>query len=283
MTNAYVSLDTLKSSSVLNVTGSADDSRLRALAENASRIVDRYCNRHFYVIVATRRFDGLGTPSLLIPDLVSVDSGGLKTDDDKDRVFETTWAASDYLLLPTNADPTTGGNPQSRAYAEVAVDVDAGTKSAFPSGMQTVQIAGQWGWWLHLRRAIETANAVANATTTSVTVSGLADVEAGHTLLIDSEQMYVQSYAASTLTVVRGVNGTTAASHGVDTAIDIYEYPGPIVEATIIQATRLWRRKDSAFGGFGGLPGTGQTRVSAGLDPDVALLLGQYRKLSVGA
>ena len=72
-------------------------------------------------------------------------------------------------------------------------------------------------------------------------------------------------------------------SHGVDTAIDIYEYPGPIVEATIIQATRLWRRKDSAFGGFVGLPGTGQTRVSAGLDPDVALLLGQYRKLSVGA
>ena len=286
MTNAYVSLDTLKSSSVLNVTGTADDSRLRALAENASRIVDRYCNRHFYVVVATRRFDGLGTRSrlaLLVPDLVSIDAGGLKTDDDRDRVFETTWAASDYLLLPTNADPAAGGISQSRPYVEVAVDVDAGTKSAFPSGMQTVQIAGQWGWWRHLRRATETANAVADTTTTSVTVSSRADVEAGHTLLIDSEQMYVLSYAASTLTVVRGVNGTTAASHSGAAAIDIYEYPGPIVEATIIQATRLWRRKDSAFGGSGGLPGTGQTRVSAGLDPDVALLLGQYRKLSVGA
>ena len=282
MTNAYVSLDTLKSSSVLNVTGSADDSRLHALAENASRIVDRYCNRHFYVVLATRRFDGLGTPSLLVPDLVSVDGGGLKTDDDKDRVFETTWAASDYLLLPTNADPTAGGNSQSRPYVEVAVDVDAGTKSSFPSGMQTVQIAGQWGRWRHLRRATETANAVADATTTTVTVSSRVDVEAGHTLLIDSEQMYVQSYAASTLTVVRGVNGTTAASHSGGAAIDIYEYPGPIVEASIIQAARLWRRKDSAFGSFGGLPGTGQTRVSAGLDPDVALLLGQYRKLSMG-
>ena len=282
MTNAYVSLDTLKSSSVLNVTGTADDSRLRALAENAGRIVDRYCNRHFYVVVATRRFDGLGTPSLLVPDLVSVDGGGLKTDDDKDRVFETTWAASDYLLLPTNADPTAGGNSQSRPYVEVAVDVDAGTKSAFPSGMQTVQIAGQWGWWRHLRRATETANAVADATTTSVTVSSRADVEAGHTLLIDSEQIYVQSYAASTLTVVRGVNGTTAASHSGGAAVDIYEYPGPIVEATIIQAAHLWRRKDSAFGSFGGLPGTGQTRISAGLDPDVALLLGQYRKFAVG-
>ena len=283
MTNAYVSLDTLKSSSVLNVTGTADDSRLRALAENASRIVDRYCNRHFHVVAATRRFDGLGTPSLLIPDLVSVDGGGLKTDDDRDRVFETTWAAGDYLLLPTNADPTAGGNSQSRPYVEVAVDVDAGTKSFFTRGVQTVQIAGQWGWWRHLRRATETANAVADATTTSVTVSSRADVEAGHTLLIDSEQMYVQSYAASTLTVIRAVNGTTGASHSGGAAVDIYEYPGPIVEATIIQATRLWRRKDSAFGSFGGLPGTGQTRISAGLDPDVALLLGQYRKLSVGA
>ncbi len=283
MTNAYVSLDTLKSSSVLNVTGSADDSRLRALAENASRIVDRYCNRHFYVVVATRRFDGLGTPSLLVPDLVSVDGGGLKTDDDRDRVFETTWAASDYLLLPTNADPAAGGNSPSRPYVEVAVDVDAGTKSLFTRGVQTVQIAGQWGWWRHLRRATETANAVADATTTSVTVSSRADVEAGHTLLIDSEQMYVQSYAASTLTVVRGVNETTAASHSGGAAVDIYEYPGPIVEATIIQAARLWRRKDSAFGSLGGLPGTGQTRISAGLDPDGALLLGQYRKLSVGA
>ncbi len=283
MTNAYVSLDTLKSSPVLNVTGTADDSRLRALAENASRIVDRYCNRHFCIVVATRRFDGLGTPSLLVPDLVSVDGGGLKTDDDKDRVFETTWAASEYLLLPSNADPTAGGTSQSRPYVEVAVDVDAGTKSFFTRGVQTVQIAGQWGWWRHLRRATETANAVADATTTSVTVSSRADVEAGHTLLIDSEQMYVQSYAASTLTVVRGVNGTSAASHSGGAAVDIYAYPGPIVEATIIQATRLWRRKDSAFGSVGGLPDTGQTRVSAGLDPDVALLLGQYRKLSVGA
>ena len=282
MSNAYVSLDTLKSASVLNITGATNDGRLRILAENAARVIDRYCNRHFYVMVATRKFDGLGTPSLLVPDVVSVESGGLKSDEDKDRVFETTWAVSDYLPLPSNADPTAGGNSQSRPYVQVAVDVDAGTKSAFPSGMQTVQIAGQWGWWRHLKRATKTANAIADAMTTSVTVSSRADVEAGHTLLIDSEQLYVQSYAASTLTVARGVNGTTAASHSGGGAIDIYEYPGPIAEATIIQATRLWRRKDSAFSGTGGLPGSGATAVSAGIDPDVALLLGQYRKLPLG-
>ena len=133
-----------------------------------------------------------------------------------------------------------------------------------------------------LKRASETANAIADATTTSVVVSSRADVEAGRTILIDSEQMYVKSYSSNTLTVVRGVNGTTATSHSAGAAIDIYEYPGPIVEGAIIQTARLWRRKDSAFSGVTGFPDTGQAKASIGLDPDVSLLLGQYRKLAVG-
>ena len=282
MTNAYVSLDTLKSSSVLDITGAGDDTRLRILLENVSRQADRHCNRHFFTLATTRKFDGDGGTSLLIPDLISIDSNGLKTDDNKDRTFETTWATSDFLLLPSNADPTTAGNPLSRPYTEVEVDVDAGTKSEFHLGRETVQITGQWGWWRHLKRASETANAIADATTASVIVSSRADVEAGHTILIDSEQMYVQSYSTNTLTVVRGANGTTAASHGAGSAIDIYEYPGPIVEVVIMQAARLWKRKDSAFAAVTGLPETGQARVSHRLDPDVLMLLGQYRKLAVG-
>ncbi|MCH8205980.1 MAG: hypothetical protein IH956_03145 [Chloroflexi bacterium] len=281
MTNAYVTVDAIKNSSVLDITGTGDDTRLRTVAEAVSRQVDRYCNRHFYALAQTRKFDGDGSQTLLIPDLISIDSSGLKTDDNKDRTFETTWATTDYLLLPSNADPT-GGHDLSRPYTRIEVDVDAGVRSAFSAGRQTVQIAGQWGWSRRLERATETANAVADATTTSVTVSSRVDVEAGHTLLIDSEQMYVQSYSGNTLTVARGVNGTTAASHSGGTAIDIYEYPGPIVEASIIQAARLWRRKDSAFVAATGLPETGQARSSIGLDPDVRLLMGQYRKAAVG-
>ena len=58
MTNAYVSLDTLKSASVLDITGTGDDARLRILLENVSRQVDRHCNRHFFTLAATRKFDG---------------------------------------------------------------------------------------------------------------------------------------------------------------------------------------------------------------------------------
>ena len=281
MTNAYVTLDTLKSSGGLNITGMGEDERLRTLVESVSRVIDRYCSRHFYALHATRKFDGAGSRIVLVPDLVSVDTNGVKTDD-KDRTFETTWAATDYLLLPSNADPTTSGNPQSRPYARIEVDFDAGTKSVFPAGREIVQIAGQWGWWRHLARASETANAIADATTTSITVSSRTDVESGHTILTDSEQIYVKSYSTNTLTVVRGVSGTTAASHSAGAAIDIYQYPGPIVEAAIVHTARLWRRKDSAFASVTGFPETGQVKVPSGLDPDMRLLLGQYRKLPVG-
>ncbi len=107
--NAYVSLDVLKGSGVLNITGTGDDSRLLALLENVGRVFDRFSNRQFYVLSATLKFDGDGTQRILVPDLISVDSNGLKTDDNKDRTFETAWATTDYLLLPSNADPDTTG------------------------------------------------------------------------------------------------------------------------------------------------------------------------------
>ncbi|MCH8991004.1 MAG: Ig-like domain-containing protein [Acidobacteria bacterium] len=208
---------------VLNITGTGDDTRLLTLLESVSRLIDRYCNRHFYALNATRKFDGEGIVGLLVPDLISIDTNGLKTDDNKDRTFETAWAATDYLLLPSNADPASSGNPGSRPYTSIEVDVDAGTKGAFPVGRETVQVAGQWGWWRHLKTAAETANTIADATTTSVEVSSRTDVEAGHTILIDSEQMFVESYSTNVLTVVRGVNGTTAASHDNAKAIDMVQ------------------------------------------------------------
>ncbi len=280
--NSYVTLDVFKGTGALNITGTGDDTRLLSLLESAGRMVDRYCNRHFYVLEATRKFDGAGTAVLLLPDLASIDSSGLKTDDDKDRTFETTWATTDYLLLPLNADPASAANPGSRPYTRVEVDTDAGTKAAWPAGRQTVQVAGQWGWWRHLKRASETADAVVDATTTSVVVSSRSDVEAGHTLLIDSEQLYVRSYSTNTLTVDRGVNGTTAASHSGGATIDIYEYPGPIAEAVMIQAARLWKRRDAVFSSTAGFPETGRFGVASGMDADVALMLGQYRRVPMG-
>ena len=273
MTNSYVSLGVFKGEGVMNIAGDGGDARLLSLLESVSRMVDRYCNRHFYVLEATRRFDGDGSGRLLVPDMVSIDEGGLRTDDDLDGGFETVWDAREYLLLPLNADPSSSGNPGSRPYTSVAVSGRVGSERRWPVGAATMQIAGQWGWWRHLRRTAGTAERIPDAAATGVTVSDRAGIEAGVTLLVGSEQMYVQGCSGTSLTVERGVNGTAAAAHDAGAAVEVFEYPGPVVEAVILQASRLQRRMAGAAG-----PPEG----GGGLDEDVRLMLGMYRKAALG-
>jgi len=275
--NAYVTVDLLKSSSVLNVTGTGDDTRLRLLAESQSRVVDRLTNRHFYALTATRTFDVTNTERVLLPDLAAITS--LKTDDNIDRTFETTWATTDYRLRPSNADPATRFNSNSRPYTSVIVDSN-GTRS-FTLGDETVQIVGEWGWWLHKATATETADAISSTTAKTFSVSARTDVEAGHTILVDSEQMYVQSYSGNTLTVIRGANGSSGATHSSGAAISLYEFPEPVREAVIIQAARLWKRKDSSYANALGLEG-GLMEIFRGIDQDVKQALNPYRKLAMG-
>ena len=52
MMNSYVSLDVFKDEGVLNIAGDGGDARLLSLLESVSRMVDRYCNRHFYLLEA---------------------------------------------------------------------------------------------------------------------------------------------------------------------------------------------------------------------------------------
>ena len=274
MTNAYADLTTLKSAGVLNISGTKYDSRLRELLEAVSRLIDRHCNRHFWVLDAARRFDGDGTGSLLVPDLVGVTS--LRTDEDGDRTFETVWAASDYLLYPSNAEPT---KPWGRPYGQVVAASGAGGKCVFTRGRQTVQVQGKWGF-RHVtedRGAAIGQDSPASTSDTTLTVTDASNLAVGETLVLGSEQMYVKSMDGNDLTVRRGVNGTVAAAHTGGTGIEVHRYPGEVVEACLLQTARLWDRRG------GSLPGaSGTSDASRGLDPDVRRLLSAYRKPTTG-
>ena len=280
MTNAYADLTTLKSTGVLNITGTGYDTRLRELLETVSRLIDRYCNRQFYVLVTTRKFDGNGGTDLVVQDLISVTS--LKTDDNKDRTFETTWAATDYLLYPANAEPT---KEWGRPYTSVLVDLEAGNEDVFTQGRQTVQIDGKWGY----REVTKDSGADINegaqysATDTTLTVTDGSKFKVGQTIVIESEQLYVTAISTNDLTVTRGVNGTTAATHTDSTDMSIFNYPEEVVQACLIQTARLWKRKDSGFASGGSLPKSAGPGVFEGLDVDVKQLLSAYRRLPSGA
>ena len=272
MTHAYTTLDALKGASALNITGTANDDRLLNLAEAASGVIDRWCNRHFFARRATLRFDGGGEVSIGIPDLIGADIGGVRTYD-RYGAPATVWDADDYELLPFDAAPASSGNPNSRPYTRLLA-TGAGDRVCFPLGRGNVEVSGVWGWGQHLRRADATANEVADAGANSVTVSADGGISPGHTLLIGDEQLYVRGRVRNTLSVERGVNGTTPAPIAAKSAIDIYEYPPAVSEAALLLAVRIWQ---GARGGVDDWQAGG-----IGIDADIGLLLSAYRKAALG-
>lgn len=54
--------------------------------------------------------------------------------------------------------------------------------------------------------------------------------------------------------------------------------PAPVKHATLIQASRLWKRKDAPFGVAGSVEFGSEVRLLARLDPDVETLLRPYRR-----
>lgn len=275
MPNTYLTLDALKGPGVLNITGSEHDERLLAVAETASRSVDRYCNRSFYVLSAARRFDGSGGPRLLVPDLICVNRDGLRTDEDGDGHPDTVWASGDFRLMPSNADPDGDSNPASRPYTALEA---AGERTRFPAGRGSVRVSGKWGWWRHLRPTGRLESALTEAGKTTLDLADGSEALAGQTILVGSEQMYVQARQSNALTVRRGVNGTARMGHDVGAQVSVFEYPLPVSEAALTLAAILWRRGSSAYDALDPAQGYG----AAGMDPLAALMLAPFRKQAVG-
>ena len=289
MTNAYCDLATLKSAGALNLAGSVYDLRLLALLEEASRWIDGYCNRHFYVLHATRRFDVswwmAGRGQLPVPDLISVASlhtrpGHTRLDDTRSGAgaAPVAWAETDYRLYPLNAAPE---QPWGRPYTRLLANPDSPAQFRFPAGPDTVEIAGKWGF----REVKEDSGttigvgaALAPADTRLTGAEG-GQLSAGQTLAVGAEQLYVTAVDGVEATVARGVNGTVAASHQAADAIAVYRYPGPVTEACLQLAAQLWHCRDRHALPVGRErrpvgPGSGPGLSPA---PELAGLLAAYR------
>lgn len=278
MPNAYADLTTLKSASYLNIPSldTGHDTYLRILLESASREIDNFCHRFFYVLSATRYFDGKGE-SILLDDILSATT--LKTDEDGDGTYEESWTVNeDYELYPLNGYPKTWAEISSRASREYA---------SFNKGVKKgVQIAGSFGYgdgesatpYLASGAVVNTGGITNSATTHALATGKGASFGVYQTILIGTEQLYITSVWTDTLTFERAKNGTAAAAHTAADVIYIYQYPLPIKQACLIQAMRWWKRKDSAFQNVVGIAETGEVARYFGLDPEVALIIKQYMR-----
>ena len=224
---------------ILGITATTDDTALRKIAEAASRSIDQYCNRYFYTQSATRYFDG--AVKLWLPDLLSITT--LKTDEDGNATFENTLAATDYLLYGHGIEDSLNTLPYTRL--EISENSDY---SSFASGIRKgVEIVGVWGYGDGISAtpyiSDTTTNEALDASETAVDVTSATNLSAGQVILVESEQMYISSISSTTLTVERGVNGTTAATHDTGKTISIYQYPADIRQACIDLSVALYQNR----------------------------------------
>lgn len=228
---SYVSLPSLKTQ--LNEATTDYDALYREKLEEATEEIDGKCNRTFRIYVATVDLTALVGDRLLLPfDLLALTS--LKTDADGDRVYENTLnVATDVDLLPRHAALN------REPYWQIATAPNG--LYSFPLGASGVQAGVKAGYWEALASAGTLGAAVATTSVTTVTMAAGHGIEALQTILVDSEQMYVTAVATNTLTVERGVNGTTAATHLIGATVQRYRYPSPIVGATRVLAEELLR------------------------------------------
>jgi hypothetical protein len=251
-----------------------------SILESVSRRIDDVCHRSWFGSgfgprIGTNLYDGDGSNALLLrDDLLTVSAFTVASVTGGTGVSPT--VTTDYFL--SNVAGYTG--PPWRQLLLHG----QGTPTSFATGYRTVSVTGTWGY-SNVTAASTTTVASGLASSSAAvtfTTSASPTISPGHTLLIESEQVYVSALSSTTATIVRAANGTTAATHANSSAIATYVYDGRVRDVALRLFMRRWKARDAgADGTDGGMDIPGQrilegedTIIRRGLS-DLALL-GMY-------
>ena len=171
--------------------------------------------------------------------------------------------ANDYILEPYEQAP----------YHTLKLTEN--TSERLTGGQKTLTILADWGWQADTELTDNAVDDVSNIDDSQITITydGTGDLSAGEILLLESEQVYVRTLTSTVLTVDRGVNGTTAATHDNDKTFSRYQHPSDVVEAALSIARDRYTSRESgatASIGAGGItinrPGSEQRAILKSLD-----------------
>ena len=251
----------------------SDANSIRRILEGASRRIDNFCEGGTFGPLTETRFYDIGTGSLVQSPqyVVLAGSDNIATTaslaqvipldgwlvspttvtayDDTDRGASTVLTEgynADFWLMPYNAAPKT------------ILKLNEDTSNTLDAGQQTLSILGNWGYTADTL-SVTTADAIGSTTATSISVTSASALGPAQTILIDSEQLYVTAISGNTLTVQRGVNGTTAATQSGGASLTRYDYPELVVQACLDVAKLTFRNRDL---GSAGMIGSGEMSMT---------------------
>lgn len=290
--NLYATLSHIKAA--LDIAAATDDTVLLTCLRNASRLIDRATGRTYYPEYAVRYVDGSGSDRLWLPwPLLEATEVALSSD--LGTTYTALTASTDYWL-------SNGSRWDVTPYQLLVLNPN-GSYGAWYAGRRTVRITGTWGWrpeyagaWEDTGDTVQDAVAVSAAapqitvtSTTGTDALGLTPrFAAGNLVKIGSgtgmEFCEVTATTSTKLTVTRGQNGTTAASHTKRTAIYRWRPYEVVEQAALTQAARFYKRAQQAYADAGASVELGRLVYAKRLDPDVEVILLEagLKRLAVG-
>jgi hypothetical protein len=216
--NAYATLDEFKHYATDRggeiSAATADDTVIERILRAASRYMDSKTGRQFTPFVETRYFD--------VPTGDEIDPRTLNMDEDLLEVISLkngdgiTITSTDYNLRPKNSSPASGIRLKDNSSYTWASD-------SYGDIHDVIEVTGIWGFHNHYSKAWLLATTAAEAMDVSETGFDVTDGSGfvtGDIIRFDNEIGYVASVASNTLTITRGENLSTAATHL--TAINVY-------------------------------------------------------------
>jgi hypothetical protein len=277
--NLYATLVDLRRQLGLTSSQTTDDDQLLDLLGAASRLIEGYTGRRFYPARQTRAYSYRDPGVLLLRD----DLLALHTLTNGDG---SALESSVYHLHP----------PAESVKSSIVLDR---TQAAFTHDgdpVDALQVEGTWGYHPDWANAwADSGDSVQdNPLSSDSTALTVSDADApldtgygqrfavGQLLRIEDEYLHVVAINTTTdvLTVTRGANGTTAASHPQNTQIDVYQPPADVRQVCLRVAGWLYKQRDAGFVQAAGAL-RGQMVVPPALPADVEQVLAPLVRIRV--
>ena len=261
--HTYASIDSLRdylAGTSYSSNWTSDTAIIRRIVESASKRIDNYVGMQSFGPRTETRFFDIGSGSLrssrqtIISTTISGNIGNTsafigsipldawlidpttvtsyKSTDRSESETLTEGYNADFWLRPYNTSP------------KIEITLNEDSTKAFYGGQQTLSILGTWGYQEDTSPEKTTTGTIATETETAWGVNDASGLSAAQTIVVGAEQMYITGISSNTLTVIRGVNGTTASTHTAGASVYVYEYPELVSQICLDIAKVFFRDRD---------------------------------------